>query len=345
MYVVLELTISKLHQQPLGVAFKMEQNCVVVDNVTPQMAADRALLKSGDIVLAVDGKLINNITQLNKFIKMQPVGNFSIRVERIANNYIMKSKYFDKTEMKTPTLNTNSIIEDEGGQTEESSFVIVENIKPKINEAGDSSKKLKSSSSLEKSKSGDKMPLPKLISSSNENVSKFAQTIGNFSLRKRKTSIERTSTDSSNKSTPNPSTPSTPQHTNFKPHIIQVPSVALVSAKRQCIMEVTESEKTENTDPFVSTIPNTENVDIYKGHTKDSVCVISFKDEFLFNLRESDKYLNINVWGMTTSGKDSLLGFMNIPITEVLNECNNSILGHYMRTFSFLPPTNASPTK
>uniref|UniRef100_A0A1Y1LUY4 PDZ domain-containing protein n=2 Tax=Photinus pyralis TaxID=7054 RepID=A0A1Y1LUY4_PHOPY len=328
---VLELTIRKSLQQQIGVTFRFDQNQIIVDSVTPQMAADRASLKVGDILLTVEGKSVTNITHLNKMLKLTP-GNFSIRVERLCSGYQLKSRYFDKTEQKTPTSNVSSINEGDFIQTEqEDSFIMIE-AKPKSFDASD----LKTIRTAEKAKN-DKAPLPKLISTSNENVSKFAQTIGNFSLRKRKPSIERTPPEGSTKSTPNISLPTTPQHSNPK----HSTPVSLLSTKKQSILETSECEK----EGSVESEPLVEYNEIHKGQTKDVVSVISYKDEYQFNLKETDKYLNVNVWGLTSEQKDILLGYMNISLGEVLNQCSNSMLGHYIRSFSFLPPTSTPPTR
>lgn len=76
------------------------------------------------------------------------------------------------------------------------------------------------------------------------------------------------------------------------------------------------------------------------GRSKDSIAssVVSFNDEFQFSLKKGMKYLNLNVWGGLQDDKDVLLGYVNIPLSHVLNECFNSVLGHYMRRYSFLPP-------
>ncbi|KAF5281441.1 hypothetical protein FQA39_LY17795 [Lamprigera yunnana] len=317
---ILELRVNKTNQQQLGVSFKFDQTCVTVDSVTPQLAADKASLKVGDILLAVEGKPITNIVQLNKILKLLPCGNFSVRIERLCNNYVWKSK----TDLKTPTV-SKSINE---------SLLISENTDLKTIDMPDVTAKSKSGS-LEKTRN-EKMPLPKIISTSNENVSKFAQTIGNFSLRKRKPSIERPSTDSSSKSTPNVSLPSTPQHTSYK-HSVIIPSVSILSAKKQCIQEYSETSKEPEAEVVVYS-------KIHKGQINEFMPVINCKEEYLFHLKDTDKYLNVNVWGVTTSGKEVLLGYSNVPLAEILNKCSNSLLGHYIRSFSFLPPTSRPPT-
>lgn len=323
-YTVLELTITKVRQQQqLGVIFKQESSLVVVDVVTPQTPASKAGLKPGDVILAIENKSVLNVTQIGKLFKSVSAVNISIRVERIVNNYIFKFKDIDKTDNKTPLI-TNT--DEDLLQNDQDNFVMVDNvIKP--DEGDDKKNKMDV-----KTKCCDKVP--KLITT-NENVSKFAQTIGNFTLRKRKASSERTpSNEGSNKSTPTPSIPGTPQH--IAKHTISIPNLLLT--KKHSISEIPEIIRT-NSDGGDAEILSP--IEICKSREIPISSVASFNDEYVFMLKEGLKYLNINVWGMSNS-KDVLLGYINIPLGEVLNECCNSMLGHYIRSYSFLPP-NITP--
>lgn len=334
-YIVLEITVNKVRQQQLGVIFKQETASVIVDTVTPQTVAARAGLKAGDIVLSVENKPISQVTQISKIIKSLPAANITLRIERMVSNYIFKLKDCDKTEDKTPTSNTS--IEEDLLQSDQDSFVMVENIKTEEN--SETGRKIKiATTNIEKQKVNDKVP--KLISAGNENMSKFAQTIGNFSLRKRKTSMERASNEGSNKSTPTPSVPGTPQHATLKQHSITIPN--LLTTKKHSISEVPEIIRT---DPDNFELELLSPVEVCKGYETALASVISFNEDHMFMLKEGLKYLNVNIWGTTTNSKDVLLGYVNIPLTEVLNECCNSMLGHYIRSYSFLPPNNILVTR
>lgn len=334
-YIVLEITVSKVRQQQLGVIFKQETTAVIVDTVTPQTVAARAGLKAGDVVLTVENKAITQVTQISKIIKSLPAANITLRIERMVNNYTYKLKDCDKTEDKTPTSNTN--IEEDLLQSEQDSFVMVENVKTE--DGSELSRKIKTVLiNTEKPKTNDKVP--KLISAGNENMSKFAQTIGNFSLRKRKTSMERASNDGSNKSTPTPSVPGTPQHTALKQHSITIPN--LLTTKKHSISEVPEIIKTDSDNSETEILTP---IEVCKGLETALASVINCNDDHMFVLKEGLKYLNVNVWGTTANLKDVLLGYVNIPLTEVLNECCNSMLGHYIRSYSFLPPNNILVTR
>ncbi|XP_017773044.1 PREDICTED: PDZ domain-containing protein 8 [Nicrophorus vespilloides] len=307
--ITLELTMTKVRQQQLGVIFKQEANTVIVESVTPQTPAAIAGLKPADIVLAIENKNITNVSQISKIIKSITSVNISIKIERISSGYYYRQTKTDRLENPVICVNDEDVVEQE-------SFVVLE--KPEEVDV----KKPKTKS--------DKMP--KLISGGNENMSKFAQTLGNFTLRKRKTSVERASSGDSNKSTPTPSCPSTPQH-SFK-QAITIPANFILNKKNSIseMPEILQAEENLESDL----------IDIHKSKEIGNNSIITFNDDFLFKLKETHKYLNVNVWGKIVD-KDTLLGFANIPLSEILNACCHSMLGHYVRTYSFLPPSNTIP--
>ncbi|KAL3280381.1 hypothetical protein HHI36_017868 [Cryptolaemus montrouzieri] len=329
-YMTLEVTLTKLRQAPLGVVFKQEQGQVIVDSVSPHSLAYRSGLKSGDIVLTVESKNVVSVPQVAKAIKSTSGTNITLRIERIAENYTLKctEQTIDKTDIKIPNGETS---EEELLQTEQDSFIIVESSK-KDKESGDKKMKILG---IEKIKSSDKLSKS---GGSAENMSKFAQTIGNFSLRKRKTSVsDRPSNDNSAKTTPSSSNPGTPQHTSFK-QTISIP--VLLSAKKHSIAEIPETTKL---DVDQDSLQTASTVEIFKSTTTVTNSLLSLNNEYQFGLKDNSKYLNVNVWGTCPEGSDLLLGYANIPLNHILNECCNSVLGHYIRRYSFLPPTNVPP--
>lgn len=323
-YMVLELTVTRLRQAQLGVIFKQEQGSVVIDSLMPHGAGARSGLKTSDVVIAIESRNITSVQQISKLMKSLSNSSITFRVERVVDNYVIKGKDL----LKTQSLPPEEAVED-ADQTEQDSFVIVDKPKP-ANENTDT-KKSKSISSLDKFKTPEKVP--KLISGG-DNVSKIAQTIGNFSLRKRKPSCG----DASNKSTPNTSVPNTPQHNK--------PLAAVnahLSEKKQSIPEVPEIVRTDS-ESLDSEILSSV-IETHKGQEKPLESVIQFQNEFLFNLKAGYKYLNVNVWGTRSNDSDILLGYANIPLAHVLYECCSSMLGHYIKSYSFLPPNNVIPNR
>ncbi|XP_076755000.1 PDZ domain containing 8 isoform X1 [Xylocopa sonorina] len=87
-YMVLDLIISKVSSQQLGVVFKQEfvpeigHVCVLVETIIVGSPAAIAEMKKGDILVAVDGKKVSNMNQVAKFVKSAVQRRFIIRVER-----------------------------------------------------------------------------------------------------------------------------------------------------------------------------------------------------------------------------------------------------------------------
>ncbi|KAJ8936902.1 hypothetical protein NQ318_010929 [Aromia moschata] len=306
MYMTLEITMTKLRQAQLGVIFRQEQGLVLVDSVAPHSTAFRSGLRPNDIVVAVENRSVQTVPQVAKYIKSTSAANITLRVERLAENYTIKSKHEEVAEVKATSPAPELVEEAELTQTEQDSFVVVDSVKDTRRRG------------------------PKMIIPSNENMSRFAQTIGNFSLRKRKASVSDTG---SAKSTPTSSNPSTPQHSNVKQHAAQ----SSLASKKNSICELPEIVRSDLDSDTASSIEVNKSKELPVGN------VLPFNDDFQFALRDRLKHLNINVWATTADDKDLLLGYTNIPISHVLGECCNSFLGHYVRRYSFLPPHNAAP--
>lgn len=93
-YMVLDLIVSKVSSQQLGVVFKQEtvseigQNCVLVETIVAGSPASIAEMKRGDILVAVNGKRVSNMNQVAKLVKGATQRRFIIRVERKYLNWI-----------------------------------------------------------------------------------------------------------------------------------------------------------------------------------------------------------------------------------------------------------------
>lgn len=214
-YMTIEITMTKVRQAQLGVIFRQEQGAVIVDSVSPHSTAYKSGLRPNDIVIAVENKIVQTVPQVAKLIKSISAANITLKVDRLTENYILKSKKIEELDTRVVNNPTPEVPDEpEITQTEQDSFIVVETVKD------------------------TKKRVPKIIPS-NENMAKFAQTIGNFSLRKRKTSVSEIN---STKNTPTSSNPSTPQHVNLKQNTMQPP----LSAKKNSICELPEIVRTDS---------------------------------------------------------------------------------------------------
>lgn len=64
---------------------------------------------------------------------------------------------------------------------------------------------------------------------------------------------------------------------------------------------------------------------------------ISMNDLCQFKINQKSQYLNVNVLGRCND-ETILLGYLNIPVQNILYECSDSTLAHYIRQFALNPP-------
>lgn len=87
-YMVLDLIVSKTSTQQLGVVFRQEyvteinQSCVLVETIVAGSPAAIAEMRKGDILIAVNGRRVSNMSQVAKLVKSAAQRRFIIRVER-----------------------------------------------------------------------------------------------------------------------------------------------------------------------------------------------------------------------------------------------------------------------
>ncbi|XP_051154052.1 PDZ domain-containing protein 8 isoform X4 [Leptopilina boulardi] len=118
-YMVLDLIISKLSSQQLGVVFKQEniveigQNCVLVETIVAGSPAFIAEMKRGDILVAVNGKRVSNMNQVAKLVKSATQRRFIIRVERKYLNFIKYDYERNNYDRKSSKSDTSTIIRNE----------------------------------------------------------------------------------------------------------------------------------------------------------------------------------------------------------------------------------------
>lgn len=227
--------MTKVRQTQLGVIFRQEQGLVVIDSVSPHSTAFKSGLRPNDVVLAVENRTIQTVPQVAKFIKSLSSANITLKVERIAENYMLKWRCMEEADVKVTSSTPDTLDEPELTQTEQDSFVLVDTVKE------------------------TRKRVPKIIPS-NENMAKFAQTIGNFSLRKRKTSLSDSGTSNSARNTPNSSNPSTPQHVGVKQHIIPAP----LTVKKNSICELPEIVRTDSENSSAEILTN---IEVSKNHS------------------------------------------------------------------------------
>ena len=107
---VIDLIISKTSSHQLGVVFKQEvvpeigQNCVLVETIVSGSPAAIAEMRKGDILSAVDGKRVSNMSQVAKLVKNAVQRRFIIRVERKYSKSEAEKQNSTKSESERPSI-------------------------------------------------------------------------------------------------------------------------------------------------------------------------------------------------------------------------------------------------
>ncbi|XP_015185856.1 PREDICTED: PDZ domain-containing protein 8 isoform X1 [Polistes dominula] len=303
-YMVLDLIISKISSQQLGVVFKQElvpeigQVCVLVETIVSGSPAAIAEMKKGDILIAVDGKKISNMNQVAKLVKSAVQRRFIIRVER---------KYVKVDTEKQTTIKSDN----------ETKSVIDKIIDKKTSKIDSTSIKGDSTDDLSKMKLESPIKLLDSKDTDNENVDKLEFSSRLF--RRRRSS----STHIAEETTQMPETPSR--------RISTASSQSTTSSNVQ-YYPIDDSNVTNLSDLY------------YTTKEKGFASLITFEETRHFQIDSEQHYLNIGVWGRVKSYEytPKLLGYINAPIKLIVAQCATSSTGHYLKSHALLPPESAS---
>lgn len=177
----------------------------------------------------------------------------------------------------------------------------------------------------------------------NISFSKTAETVS-ISKNVRQSSVDKLSTDSSRSNTPTNSPIKTKEDiasklryrgTN-KANVDTKP--AEDSVKCSTPVKVQSKPKIDSDAEQDNATESNENE--FETHTTIECAVnsfISMNDLCQFKLNQKTQFLNLNVLGRCND-ETILLGYLNIPIQNVLYECSDSSLAHFIKQFKLNPP-------
>ncbi|CAH0405790.1 unnamed protein product [Chilo suppressalis] len=322
---------------PLGLVCCQGVGVVLVDTVVPMSPAYRADLRRDDVVLAIDNKPINNVAQVGKLLRCVDRRAVTVRVRRGGASSVVRR---DESTTETRRVRTNF--------TFRRVSEVMEGVRLQSMRAAASRTNLQESDSPSKvpepQPEAESPPKPKQEPTRQASKATEPSTPGGNLLRKRRCSVENKSSDSSAGSTPPASGASTP---------LKQASAVNKSVKHQDIPIIrTDSSECKNEKGdmldeedhvFETGGPRqSEHVEICQMFwTKNLQLkpIIPFDEETEFKLNENHKYLNMNVWATVPGEKEEvLLGYLNIPLTALLAECQDSTVPHHMKRYQFLPP-------
>lgn len=82
------IEIHKAKNQQIGIIFKQIENTVLIDAIIPNTPAVKAQLCKGDTLISIEGKKINNISQISKLLKSFNRPVFNLKIERLVPGII-----------------------------------------------------------------------------------------------------------------------------------------------------------------------------------------------------------------------------------------------------------------
>lgn len=304
-YMVLDVIISKVSSQQLGVVFKQEfvpeigHVCVLVETIITGSPAAIAEMKKGDILVAVDGKKVSNMNQVAKFVKTAVQRRFIIRVER-------KYSKADLDRQTSTKLESERLSMERGGADKKTLKSDVGSSKGDTPNTEDGKMKFEG-----------QIKFSDLKDSENQIPDKLE--IGSKLFRRRKSSVH---TDD---------TAQTPDTT---------PSRRISTTSSQSITFGSSTQFCFNDDSYITNLSDL----YYTTKEKEYASLIVFEETRIFQIDSEHQYLNIGVWGRVRGGEISakLLGYINVPIKLILAQCYASSTGHYLKCHALLPPDSAS---
>lgn len=298
-----DIEIHKAKNQQIGIAFKQVDQSVMIEAILPNTPAMKAHLYKGDMLISIEGKKINNINQIMKIMKSLNRPVFMLRIERIVPG-IIKS-------------DTNSLTF--GDLLDEDSYEVINDINIiSFSKTADSVQISKNTRQSSADKVSDKVSTDSSQSNTPTNSPIKSKEDIACKLRYRGTNrgmVETKSTNDEPQQSTGVKTATTPVKVNTK-------------VKND--MDGLEADIND-------TVPNDNE---YEMHTTIECAInsyISMNDLCQFKLNQKSQYLNVNVLGRCND-ETILLGYLNIPIQNVLYECSDSTLAHFVKQFKLNPP-------
>ena len=304
-YMVLDLIISKVGSQQLGVVFKQElapeigHLCVLVETIVAGSPAAIAEMRKGDVLVAVDGKKVSNMNQVAKFVKGAVQRRFIIRVER-------KYSKVDLEKQINMKLESEKISAEKGADRKP--------LKSDFTSRGDTPNAEDSG----RIKFESQIKFSDLRDSENEISDKL--DMGSKFFRRRKSSAHL---GDDYTQTPD-STPSRKISTASSQSIMSSGS-QFCFTDDMCVVNITDLYHTTKEREYAS--------------------LITFEETRNFQIDSELQYLNIGVWGRVRGDLSAkLLGYINVPMKLILAQCYTSSTGHYLKCHALVPPDSPSST-
>lgn len=312
--ITVDVTIHRAKNQQIGIIFRQSNSTVVVDSIIPNTPATMANVLPDDVLVYIENKKVSNVTQIYKIVKGLAKKEVTLRVERLVDGVMWHdngSDYADVYEDMddfsniTPSKNVESVQADQKllskGSTE------------KIAQSDSSNKSLPTTPSNSPKKST--LRFKESQQDGGPSRSPLHQKLSNIETSKSSVSI--TSQSQSQRS-------------------VNTSSSSLFESDK-------ENEKDLFNEMEFATPDVTQSVleEKIQQHTTIDVLAkttVRINDLTHFQLTKETHWLNLCVFGKRDEDVE-LLGYVNVPVSNMLIECNESNLWQIIKKFTLRPPT------
>lgn len=309
--ITIDVTIHRAKNQQIGIIFRQLKTSVVVDNIIPNTPATLANVLPDDVLLYIENKKVNNVTQIHKIIKAMAKKEVTLRLERLVGGAIWNDNGCD----------------DIGAYEDMDDFSNIS-----FSKAAESVQIGKKTQSPQKD-SQEKVP-------STDSSNKSLPNTPSHSPNKKSPLRFKESQDRQVSST------LLRKHSGT-----EVPSVVSISSQRSLTVHSSASsiyesdkgdDKEELVDELVIPAPTSSVIEEkLQQHTTIDVlakATVQINDLTHFELTKDTQWLNLCVYGRCNK-EVQLLGYANIAVSNIIIECGESNLWQIIRRFTLRPPT------
>lgn len=307
--ITIDVTIHRAKNQQIGIIFRQSNSMVIVDNIIPNTPATMANVLPDDVLIFIENKKVSNVTQIYKIVKALTKKEVTVRLERLVDGVIWNDMGCDHLDMYEDMDDLSNITFSKDSDSVQIGQKLQQDRKSSQDKLAttDSSNK-----SLPSTPSNSPKKLPIRFKESQDGQTRLPL------LRK----LSGTETSKSSASVSSQRSLNTSSSSMF------------------------DSDKEEDREKLLNeeivTPENRKSVleEKIQQHTTIDVLAkstVRINDLTHFELTKNTHWLNLCVFGRRNEDVE-LLGYANVPVSNMLIECNESNLWQIIKKYTLRPP-------
>lgn len=307
--ITIDVTIHRAKNQQIGIIFRQSNSMVIVDNIIPNTPATMANVLPDDVLIFIENTKVSNVTQIYKIVKALTKKEVTVRLERLVDGVIWNDMGCDHLDMYEDMDDLSNITFSKDSDSVQIGQKLQQDRKSSQDKLAttDSSNK-----SLPSTPSNSPKKLPIRFKESHDGQTRLPL------LRK----LSGTETSKSSASVSSQRSLNTSSSSMF------------------------DSDKEEDREKLLNeeivTPENRKSVleEKIQQHTTIDVLAkstVRINDLTHFELTKNTHWLNLCVFGRRNEDVE-LLGYANVPVSNMLIECNESNLWQIIKKYTLRPP-------